>query len=133
MDGSLSQLYVPTSSYTLKGSTDTSRPAELPLLFGTHYEFRGNSTEYEYEVSQFMEGEDFTASKYASYTDSTSALWLSFASKPDKAPTAMSTQDNEFEWPEYQPDVATLTRFADDNTLVSVVDPAVIDSRCNVS
>jgi len=31
--------------------------SELPLLFGTHYEFRGNSTEYEYQVSHFMEGQ----------------------------------------------------------------------------
>ena len=26
------------------------------MLFGTHYEFRGNSTQFEYEVSETMEG-----------------------------------------------------------------------------
>ncbi|KAK4565655.1 hypothetical protein LTR86_003503 [Recurvomyces mirabilis] len=34
--------------------------SELPLLFGTHYEYRGNSTPYEYEVSHFMEGKTFS-------------------------------------------------------------------------
>lgn len=31
-------------------------PAELPLIFGTHYEFRGNSTELEWLTSYVMEG-----------------------------------------------------------------------------
>lgn len=31
--------------------------AELPLIFGTHYEYRGNSTEFEWQVSYSMEGE----------------------------------------------------------------------------
>jgi hypothetical protein len=31
-------------------------PAELPLIFGTHYEYREASTPFEYEVSHAMEG-----------------------------------------------------------------------------
>lgn len=30
--------------------------AELPLLFGTHYEYRGNSTDFEWETSIGMQG-----------------------------------------------------------------------------
>lgn len=30
--------------------------AELPMLFGTHYEYRGESTAFEYNVSHAMEG-----------------------------------------------------------------------------
>jgi hypothetical protein len=33
----------------------TSIAAELPLLFGTHYEYRGNSTEYEWQVAEGMQ------------------------------------------------------------------------------
>lgn len=31
-------------------------PAELPILFGTHYEYRGNSTDFEWEVAGLMQG-----------------------------------------------------------------------------
>ena len=34
----------------------TTPTAELPLLFGTHYEYRGNSTEYEWQVALGMQG-----------------------------------------------------------------------------
>jgi hypothetical protein len=30
--------------------------AELPLIFGTHYEFRGNSRQFEWELSEVFEG-----------------------------------------------------------------------------
>ena len=30
--------------------------AELPVLFGTHFEYRGNSTEFEWEVADLMQG-----------------------------------------------------------------------------
>jgi hypothetical protein len=33
-----------------------SHTADIPLVFGTHYEFRGNSTELEWETSYSMEG-----------------------------------------------------------------------------
>jgi hypothetical protein len=32
------------------------QPADIPLVFGTHWEFRGNSTELEWETSYSMEG-----------------------------------------------------------------------------
>lgn len=34
----------------------TLQPADIPLVFGTHWEFRGNSTELEWETSFSMEG-----------------------------------------------------------------------------
>ena len=34
-------------------------PGELPLIFGTHAQYRGNSTEFEWEVSEVMQGESY--------------------------------------------------------------------------
>ncbi|CRG91262.1 hypothetical protein PISL3812_08310 [Talaromyces islandicus] len=60
--------------------------SELPLLFGTHYEFRGNSTPFEWQISTIFED-----------------LWLSFASDSSKAPSVTyTTPDGKQEtwtWP----------------------------------
>lgn len=48
----------------------TTAPAELPLVFGTHHLFRGNSTEFEWQTSFAME-----------------SFWASFASNPNVNPT----------------------------------------------
>jgi len=45
--------------------TDLRLTAELPIVFGTHHLFRGNSTELEWQTSFAME-----------------AFWVSFASNP---------------------------------------------------
>lgn len=34
----------------------TGSLAELPMVFGTHWEYRGNSTEYEWSVATAMQG-----------------------------------------------------------------------------
>ncbi|KAH7192829.1 Alpha/Beta hydrolase protein [Fusarium flagelliforme] len=66
--------------------------AELPLLFGTHYEYRGNSTEYEWQVAQGMQD-----------------LWLSFAQNPKKSPA----DGKGFTWPLYKPGQKKMAVFAE--------------------
>ncbi|KAK7420440.1 hypothetical protein QQZ08_010427 [Neonectria magnoliae] len=83
--------------------------AELPLLFGTHYEYRGNSTQFEWEVSYGME-----------------ALWLSFASNPKKNPTA----GKSITWPRYREGRDTLAVFAEDDKWVQFVSESVDDGYC---
>ncbi|CAG9947315.1 unnamed protein product [Clonostachys rosea f. rosea IK726] len=68
--------------------------AELPLLFGTHYEYRGNSTEYEWEVAEGMQ-----------------SLWLSFANNPKKNPQAGNVT-----WPLYKPNENNMAVFAEAGT-----------------
>jgi hypothetical protein len=41
--------------------------SELPLVFGTHFEFNGNSTELEYETSYAMEGGPLPLLLYHTY------------------------------------------------------------------
>ncbi|KAK4142476.1 acetylcholinesterase [Dichotomopilus funicola] len=54
--------------------------SEIPLVFGTHFEFRGNSTEFEWQTSYAME-----------------AYWVSFAANSSAAPVDHLGQP----WPEY--------------------------------
>lgn len=84
--------------------------AELPLLFGTHYEYRGNSTEFEWEVSYGME-----------------ALWLSFLSNPKKDPR----DGHGITWPKYRPGRDTLAVFAEDDKWVQFVSESVDDGYCS--
>ncbi|KAI0127035.1 Alpha/Beta hydrolase protein [Xylariales sp. AK1849] len=84
--------------------------AELPLLFGTHYEYRGNSTEFEWETSYGME-----------------ALWLSFASNPDQEPT----DGNGVTWPKYNPSTSSMVEFAADDKWIQFVSGSVDDSLCS--
>ncbi|KAJ4123020.1 hypothetical protein NW768_010012 [Fusarium equiseti] len=66
--------------------------AELPLLFGTHYEYRGNSTEYEWQVAQGMQD-----------------LWLSFAQNPNNSPT----DGKGITWPLYKTGQSKMAVFAE--------------------
>lgn len=66
-------------------------PVELPLIFGTHYEYRGNSTEFEWETSYGLE-----------------ALWLSFASNSSANPTDGASVT----WPGYSENTTSLAVFA---------------------
>ncbi|KAG9253016.1 Alpha/Beta hydrolase protein [Emericellopsis atlantica] len=84
--------------------------AELPILFGTHYEYRGNSTEFEWEVADLMQ-----------------ALWLSFARNPSKRPT-----DGSFEWPRYDSKTDTLVEFAIDDVAAHLASHEVVDSECSI-
>lgn len=76
--------------------------AELPLLFGTHFEYRGNSTEFEWETSYGME-----------------ALWLSFASNSSADPN----DGVSVTWPKYSEDTDSLAVFAANDTWVQFSDP----------
>lgn len=69
---------LPTYRYECAGSFSNISPlpwfgayhsSVLPLLFGTHSEYGGASTKFEWEVSSAME-----------------ALWLSFAEDPTRGP-----------------------------------------------
>lgn len=84
--------------------------AELPLLFGTHFEYNGQSTFYEYEVSHFME-----------------ALWLSFASDPTAGPKIA----NGFTWPQFNASADTMVQFANGTTKVQLVSGSIIDGNCS--
>lgn len=79
------------------------------MLFGTHDEYNGNSTFYEYEVSHFME-----------------ALWLSFASNPAAGPSIA----NGFKWPVFNATADTMVQFANGTTKVQLVSGSIIDSNC---
>ncbi|KAI1362168.1 Alpha/Beta hydrolase protein [Xylaria arbuscula] len=71
-----------------------SHSAELPLVFGTHYEYRGNSTDFEWAVSETMQD-----------------LWLSFAADPFAGPSS-----GDLSWPQYLgADSDTLAHLATDD------------------
>ncbi|KAH8178474.1 carboxylesterase family protein [Sarocladium implicatum] len=84
--------------------------AELPILFGTHSEYRGNSTKYEWEVADLMQG-----------------LWLSFANNPSEDPS-----EGGFTWPKYKGDKDTMVLFAVDDEAAQLVSRQVVDVECNV-
>ncbi|KAK5168218.1 uncharacterized protein LTR77_006787 [Saxophila tyrrhenica] len=82
--------------------------SELPLVFGTHPLYRGNSTAFEWSVSETMQG-----------------LWLSFAADPSKPPSVPS-----FSWPAYEAGEATLAEFARHNTTVQAGSGTLDASLC---
>ncbi|KAK6224053.1 hypothetical protein LQW54_000200 [Pestalotiopsis sp. IQ-011] len=84
--------------------------AELPLLFGTHNLYRGNSTEFEWETSYGME-----------------ALWLSFASNPEEDPT----DGHGIVWPKYNSSSDSMAEFAANDTWVQFVSGSIVDSFCS--
>ncbi|CAC9895104.1 unnamed protein product [Aureobasidium pullulans] len=97
----------PTYRYLYTGNFSNISPvswfgafhsAELPLLFGTHDEYGpGNSTSFEYSVSQTME-----------------ALWLSFAENPAAGPKRFNTSDGGyFAWPQFKQNASDLVVFAE--------------------
>lgn len=85
--------------------------AELPLLFGTHYEYRGNSTAFEWNVSGGMQ-----------------ALWLAFANDPSRDPR---DDVRGVTWPKYRPSTETMALFVEGNKVVQFVGADRVDSHCS--
>ncbi|KAH7233120.1 Alpha/Beta hydrolase protein [Fusarium tricinctum] len=84
--------------------------AELPLLFGTHYEYRGNSTEYEWQVAEGMQ-----------------SLWLSFAQNPKKSPR----DGKGVTWPLYKPGKKNMAVFAEmDKKWFQLRDESLTENQC---
>ncbi|KAK7984673.1 hypothetical protein PG988_002295 [Apiospora saccharicola] len=81
--------------------------SDLPLIFGTHYQFRGNSTELEWQTSYAME-----------------EMWVAFATDSSKDP-AMS---NGLAWPKYSLDGETVVLFGNGTEAADLVSPSVIDT-----
>ncbi|KAH8900642.1 alpha/beta-hydrolase [Thozetella sp. PMI_491] len=84
-----------------------SHSAELPLIFGTHYEYRGNSTEFEWE------------------TDDPPALWLSFARNPSADPSG-----DGIRWPKYSTASNTTLYLAADGKVAQLISGTTVDSLC---
>ncbi|KAM0130692.1 hypothetical protein ACHAP3_007233 [Botrytis cinerea] len=84
--------------------------SELPLLFDTHFLYRGNSTPYEYEVANTMQ-----------------ALWLSFANDPQKAPST-----GEITWPVYDSEQDSMLLFAEGDVKTQFVSGERIDGNCTL-
>jgi carboxylesterase type B len=121
---------LPTYRYQYAGNFSNISPlpwfgayhsSELPLLFGTHDEYRSRSTKFEWEVSYAME-----------------ALWLSFAEDPTRGPARVAVGDalanpnqkNYFSWPEFKQGGEDMLLFAKDNDLMQLVSSDSIDDGC---
>ncbi|KAI6818296.1 chlorogenic acid esterase precursor [Hortaea werneckii] len=78
--------------------------SELPIIFGTHYEYRGNSTPFEWEVAHTMQD-----------------LWLSFAADKSKAPHAQLEDGSTFSWPAYSDSKSSTVEFASGDEVTSLV------------
>lgn len=121
---------LPTYRYQYAGNFSNISPlpwfgayhsSELPLLFGTHDEYRGRSTKFEWEVSYAME-----------------ALWLSFAEDPTRGPgrvavgNAPANPNNKsyFEWPEFKQGGEDMLLIAKNNELMQLVSSDSIDDSC---
>ena len=87
--------------------------SELPLLFGTHDEYRARSTPEEWATSYAMQ-----------------AFWLSFASDPSAGPRWLAPNGSYVAWPKFQPGNASMALFAEGETLVRWVAPERIDNEC---
>jgi carboxylesterase type B len=95
--------------------------SELPMIFGTHYEYRGNSTPFEWDVSYAMQ-----------------AMWLSFAEDSSRGParlavgSAAANPNNEtyFQWPGFEQGSSDMLLFADDEKVMQLVSSDRIDSHC---
>jgi carboxylesterase type B len=95
--------------------------SELPIVFGTHYEYRGNSTPFEWDVSFAME-----------------ALWLSFAEDPSRGPARLAIGDaaanpnnkSHFSWPAFKQGSSNMLLFAEDDRLMQLVSSDRIDHYC---
>lgn len=83
------------------------------MVFGTHYEFRGNSTSFQWEVATFMQD-----------------LWLSFGSDSSKQPQATKPDGSSWTWPYYNMDQVTMVQFASDDDLVMTISSSFIDHAC---
>ncbi|KAK8016668.1 triacylglycerol lipase V precursor [Apiospora rasikravindrae] len=85
--------------------------SDLPLIFGTHYQFRGNSTELEWQTSYAMED-----------------MWVAFATDPSKDPSTSSG----LVWPKYSLDGETVVLFGNGTEAAQLAPPSVADiSDCS--
>ncbi|KAK8075511.1 carboxylesterase [Apiospora hydei] len=85
--------------------------SDLPLIFGTHYQFRGNSTELEWQTSYAMED-----------------MWVAFATDPYKDPSTSSG----LVWPKYSLDGETVVLFGNGTEAAQLAPPSVADiSDCS--
>ncbi|KAI1340059.1 Alpha/Beta hydrolase protein [Xylariaceae sp. FL0016] len=101
------------SNISPRGWIGASHSSELPLIFGTHYEYRGNSTEFEWEVSDAMQ-----------------ALWLSFATDPSVDPT----NGGDITWPKYAgANSSTLAHLATDDEVVQWRLGSTVNNLCDDS
>jgi carboxylesterase type B len=97
--------------------------SELPLLFGTHYEYRANSTGFEFQVSWALQ-----------------ALWLSFAENPGRGPVRLALGGMEgnpnnqtlFKWPEFRQGEENMLVVAEDGVLFDLVGSDRIDRFCSL-
>ncbi|KAI5212567.1 chlorogenic acid esterase precursor [Aureobasidium subglaciale] len=117
----------PTYRYLYTGNFSNISPvswfgayhsAELPLLFGTHDEYGpGNSTSFEYAVSQTME-----------------ALWLSFAENPAAGPKRFNSSDGGyFAWPQFRPNASDLVVFAEGGKTLQLAEAGPrVDDFCGL-
>ncbi|RAL12687.1 carboxylesterase [Aspergillus homomorphus CBS 101889] len=122
---------LPTYRYQYAGNFTNISPlpwfgayhsSELPILFGTHNQYGGPSTQFEWEVSYAME-----------------ALWLSFAEDPSRGPVRLTVESaalnpnnsSYFAWPEFQQGSSNLVVFAENDVLMQLVTSDRIDDHCS--
>ncbi|KAK8131926.1 hypothetical protein PG999_000099 [Apiospora kogelbergensis] len=80
--------------------------SDLPVIFGTHYQFRGNSTELEWQTSYAMED-----------------MWVAFATDSSKDPSTSAG----LAWPKYSPDGETVVLFGNGTEAAQLVPASVAD------
>jgi hypothetical protein len=122
---------LPTYRYEYAGNFSNISPlpwfgayhsSELPLLFGTHSDYRGESTKFEWDVSYAME-----------------ALWLSFAEDPTRGPVRPALRDSAenptktsvFSWPMFKQGDGGMLLIAKDDTLMQLTSSESIDASCS--
>lgn len=117
----------PTYRYLYTGNFSNISPvswfgayhsAELPLLFGTHDEYGpGNSTSFEFAVSQTME-----------------ALWLSFAVNSAAGPKRFNSSDGGyFAWPQFSQNSSNLVVFAEGGQALQLSSAGLrVDNSCGL-
>lgn len=122
---------LPTYRYQYAGNFSNVSPvpwfgayhsSELPLIFGTHSEYGGPSTSFEWNVSYAME-----------------ALWLNFAEDPSRGPVRLAIGDDVaenptnasyFAWPQFQQGSSNMLLFAKQNKVMQLVSSKSIDDGC---
>ncbi|KAJ5668896.1 hypothetical protein N7462_009966 [Penicillium macrosclerotiorum] len=121
---------LPTYQYEYAGNFSNVSPlswfgayhsSELPLIFGTHFQYGGPSTSFEWDVSYAME-----------------ALWLSFAENPTRGPTRLALGDvainpgnkSYFAWPQFHQGSSNMLVFAQNGKVMQLVSPNNTDDGC---
>ncbi|KFY08819.1 hypothetical protein V492_05865 [Pseudogymnoascus sp. VKM F-4246] len=87
-----------------------ARTVEQPLITGQHDQYRGESTDFEKDVSLAMQ-----------------ELWLSFARDVTQDPTSTSS---DFTWPEFAITGDTVAVFAEDGQAVQLKNSAEVGPVC---